>query len=164
MTAPRYVLILCFAIFLPGFAFLAGRAAAADALMIDTPDGAALQQAVEKIRLTRRDGETAPVTITLAAGTYRLKRPLVLDAKTVGEGLSLRGASNGKTVISGAIALTDVRRDGDAWRYSLPKAAADQASIPRVILVDGELRTAARHPDVGYLRVDQAAEDRRSGF
>ena len=60
--------------------------------------------------------------------------------------------------------LSAVSRDRrQRWHYKLPKDWKEFGT-PRVIVIDGQLRRAARHPNDGFLRIEQALPDRRSGF
>lgn len=149
-------------------------AAAEDGVTLQVHEAteAALRRAVDELAERRADGDDAPATITLARGTYRLKNPLEISADLVGPGLTIkpaqqpaqRASGDDKVILSGGMPLhaSSARPIDGRWRYPLPESESDSA--PRVILVEGQLRTAARHPNQGYFRIERAFEDRRSGF
>ncbi|WP_153556227.1 right-handed parallel beta-helix repeat-containing protein [Roseimaritima sediminicola] len=142
---------------------LSSLAVAQDVLSA-TPEGpATLDVVLGQLRTLREQGDAAPKTIRLQSGTYRLAETIRLDAALVGEGLTIEGAADQPTVLSGAMELqADDGTEQGRWRYDVPAAFATE--IPRVLVVDGRLRSPARHPNVGYARIVAAAENRRSGF
>lgn len=133
-------------------------------LRVEQPDAAALRAAVETMAKRRADGDTKRLTLRLPAGTYAFRKPLELSPEVVGEGLTLRADEPHQVIFSGGQPLVTANRDSDGhWRFPLP-ADGDQLRRPRVLVVDGKLRPAARFPAEGYLRIERAMEDRRSGF
>jgi len=91
------------------FLIMTGSAAMAqDAVINVTPDSS-LHLAIRKAREMRRLGKAQNVTIKLAAGIYRLDKPLVIRPED--SHLCLRG-EEGKTVISGAMALDGWKKKG----------------------------------------------------
>ena len=133
-------------------------------LPVSQPNAAALLDRLTEVRRLRDDGVPGPVTLVLPAGTYRLQSPLELDAGIVGDGLTLRAESVGDVIISGARLPLPPQRDGNGrWRYQLPRNWKATVA-PRELLINGQLHSAARHPNQGYLRIERALEDRRSGF
>ncbi|KAA5544278.1 right-handed parallel beta-helix repeat-containing protein [Roseiconus nitratireducens] len=137
--------------------------AAEDRVAVEQPTEDSLRRALVAITRRRDMGEHSPLTVTLPPGTIRLTEPIRLSEQVVGEGLTFRGADGGKTVLSGCGALAAPDRRGDRWYFPL-NVSVDGGPVPRLVLVDGKLRSPAREPNVGYHRIEQAAEDRRSGF
>jgi hypothetical protein len=84
------------------------------------------RQAIERARDARHDGQ--PVEIVLAAGTYFLDEPIVLDARD--SHTTLRAADGAAVTISGA------RRLSLAWRPSSLAAGALEASVPAGLRFD----------------------------
>lgn len=125
-----------------------------------------LLQQLDELRQQRRDGYSAPVTVTLPAGDYPLAKPLQLDAELVGNGLRLQAAAGKRVVISGAQPHLG-RRDVGACRYALSKPVVEQIQSDgglNLIVIDGKLHRPAMHPNLGYHRIERATEDRRSGI
>jgi len=155
------VLFVCFLV----LAATTGAATADDqrgsATRSGTNDG--LARAVAEVARARAAGDSSPRTIRLPAGTHRLTRAIELTERVVGEGLTIRGSDDGKTVISGAVVLQPSGHRDGKWRYTIP-GELTQATDVRFLVIDGRLRSAARHPNVGYLRIAAASADRRSGF
>ncbi|WP_218932967.1 right-handed parallel beta-helix repeat-containing protein [Roseimaritima multifibrata] len=132
-------------------------------LTVSSASAKSLTNSLAELRDLREAGDTSPIKIVLPAGTYQLETPLRLDDSIVGEGLTLQAESPHKTILSGAVNLKGTASEtGSSWRYDLP---IDYKGLPpRVILVNGTLQTAARHPNVGYSRIVASVPDRRSGF
>ena len=81
----------------------------------------AVAAAVEKVRAMRAAGETAPVTLELADGTYYFSRPLKLDARD--HDLTIRAKNRTKAVLSGSERLVwKPLSDANAKRM-IPKAS-----------------------------------------
>lgn len=141
-------------------------AAAADPLVIrvERPDGDALRGALQQVRELRTGGHAAAVVVELPSGVYRLTETISLDPAVVGEGLTLKAASPGEAILSGARAVGAATRNVEGrWRLKLPEEWRSQG-VPRQLLIEGRLRSAARHPNSGYFRIERALDDRRSGF
>ena len=135
-------------------------------LQVQAPTEAALQSALDQLAKLRAGGNRAAATVTLPPGAYRLQTPLELDSELVGDGLILTAAPGQEPVVlSGGTPLQPraaTPTDG-RWRYPLPEGWSDSPA-PRVVVIDGQLRSPARHPNHGYFRIERAFEDRRSGF
>ncbi|MCO6046707.1 right-handed parallel beta-helix repeat-containing protein [Aeoliella sp. ICT_H6.2] len=128
------------------------------------PSEAALRTVLENVRQRRTQGETQRLAVRLLPGTYHLSDTLRLDSTIVGEGLALHAADGTQVVFSGAQSLDPPTRDEQGnWRYPLPDGWKEHG-VPRAMLVEQTLTTAARHPNEGYMRIEQALPDRRSGF
>ncbi|CAK9014555.1 Beta_helix domain-containing protein, partial [Durusdinium trenchii] len=128
------------------------------------PEPAALTLVLEQVRELRAGGITAPVTVILPSGTYRFTQPIELTPAEVGDGLTLRAREAGEAVLSGGRLLETIEsEESGRWRYALPEGWRDQG-LPRVLVINGGLRSAARFPNEGYERIESAFADRRSGF
>ncbi len=124
----------------------------------------ALLEAISQVRELRAGGELSPAVILLPSGRYELLEPLRLTPAEVGNGLAIKAETAGEVVLSGSRSLGAPRRDPEGnWRYRLPENW-EQFGLPRVIMIDNQLRGAARYPATGYLRIERALADRRSGF
>lgn len=122
------------------------------------------KQTLSELREIRSMGVREPVTIELGSGIYTLRETVKLTPAIVGRGLKIKAEKPGEVTLSGATELTPIEHSQPGeWAYQLP-VGWDHAGVPRVISIEGELRSAARFPDSGYLRIEQALEDRRSGF
>lgn len=132
--------------------------------------GAAAPLATPRAALDRmpelaRQSPHAVVRVLLRAGTYRIDRPLVIERKHVPSRGSLTfTAEGGRAVLSGGQAITgwQVGDDG-SWSATIPDAVNGKWKF-RELLVNGRRRGRARHPNAGYLRIDKAFDDKRSGF
>lgn len=147
-------------------AILAVAPATAQTLQYSVAPGQpnSIHETLKEIKNARSEGFTGPVTVTVTEGTHRITKPIILDESLVAEGLTIRGANKQTTIITGSVPLTNHPSDDDAEvRYSLPKTSW-AANWPRAILVDGRLSTSARFPRNGFLRIQAALPDRRSGF
>ncbi len=132
---------------------------------IQVSDASELSSAITRIGAMRKRGIQTAATIQLASGTYALGEPLRLSGETVGDGLTIRSEKSGAAILSGGKRLRSPTRDEQGrWRFAMPSEWKTQIGVPRVILVDGQLQAAARWPKKGYLRVESALPDRRSGF
>jgi hypothetical protein len=123
-----------------------------------------LQRAQAELRARRQPGQSADVV--LHAGTYQLDAPLVFgpsDGGDDGGRVTWRGMGDAPPLLSGGLRLRGfaVAADG-TWSLQLP---ADQPPGGiRELFVGGERRPRARTPNGGFLRIDKAVADRRSGF
>ncbi|WP_149495646.1 right-handed parallel beta-helix repeat-containing protein [Roseiconus lacunae] len=122
-----------------------------------------LDVALKQIQHRRESGDSAAVVIRFRPGTIRLRSPLVINQSMVGEGLMFEAIEQSKTSFSGAVQLTPHRKEGRYWVYQVPETETLNQS-PTVLLVNQKLRRSARHPNVGYFRIEAAHKDRRSGF
>jgi len=106
------------------------------------------------------------VRVVLQGGRYYLAEPLVIGPRHVPAGgrLVFRSAEGQQAVISGGQPITgwSVHADG-SWSVRIPEAADGRWSF-RELFVNGQRRPRARHPNAGFLRVDEALADKRSGF
>lgn len=131
---------------------------------VNQPSEHELLRTLEQVRQLREDGARDPVTIVLHPGIYQLSQTLALTPAIVGQGLTLKAEAPDTVVVTGAAVLANPNREPQGnWRFSVP-GAPETLERPRAVLIDGRLQTAARFPSTGYLRVERALEDRRSGF
>ncbi len=101
-----------------------------------------------------------PLTVHLATGVHGISKPVVLTPKECrGQPLVFLGSGDGAgTVISGGRRLDGWRVDGDRWVHPW-----DGGTI-RELFVNGRRAARSRFPTEGWLRVDKALPDKRSGF
>ncbi|MEZ6087912.1 MAG: right-handed parallel beta-helix repeat-containing protein [Pirellulaceae bacterium] len=157
---------LLFAIVLLSSVFGNTLIAQEPALTIEVhPDANALQNALTSVKKLRSEGMREPVTLRLDAGVFECDKAIHLGPELVGDGLTLLGTGDGDVVISGGRRLVGEGRDSDGrWRYAMPDGWRSAIGIPRVLLIDSQMRSAARWPHEGYLRIERSLPDRRSGF
>lgn len=124
----------------------------------------AIHQTLDEIQAVRSDGTMAAITVTLTQGIHRITEPIRLNESLVADGLTIKAANNQPTIITGSIPLSgNASDDRTELRFQLP-AESTGTKWPRVILVNGQLSTSARFPQSGFLRIQEALPDRRSGF
>jgi len=121
--------------------------------------------AIDRLPELSRQSPDAVVRVLLRAGTYRIDRPLLIERKHVPSRGSLTFvADGGLAVLSGGRAITGWRvGDDGSWSVTIPDAANGKWKF-RELFVNGQRRWRARHPNAGYLRIDKAFDDKRSGF
>ncbi len=146
-------------------AFSSAAAAEAQRTTIALPAASALllTDALASVEQMRAEGEIAPVEIMLPTGTYELAAPIVLSPSIVGEGLILHAQHSLQAIISGGQRLPCQATSSGFCRYSLPEEWPHHER-PRQLVVEGQLRAAARLPRTGCFRIQEPLADRRSGF
>jgi parallel beta-helix repeat protein len=178
------------------FATFALLAHAGDSIMVQcvVPDDAnpttsnciPVSSVVEWIEFNApRDGSKGfktDVIIEFRAGVYRLRQPLVIDARIKGPGggrLILKGAEQGRTIFSGAIPLTyskseRMENSGKEFQVHLQEAQIDQLSdaverrfgqsaIPDMeLFFRADRMTASRWPNSGFGVVDSVTGDKQT--
>ncbi|MCA8989232.1 MAG: right-handed parallel beta-helix repeat-containing protein, partial [Planctomycetaceae bacterium] len=133
-------------------------------LTVAQPETGALLKTMAELRELRQQGLTDPVVIQIPSGTYRLTEPLQLTAADVESGLKFLATGNEPVVFSGARLLNAAgRTERGLVRYAVPEGINWEV-LPRLLLVEGQIMTPGRYPDQGYLRIEKALPDRRSGF
>ncbi|QDT65139.1 right-handed parallel beta-helix repeat-containing protein [Calycomorphotria hydatis] len=138
-------------------------AAQANDLNVPSATEKALQNSIDQLKALRANGNLEPATLTLPSGTIRLTSPLELTPEIVGQGLSILGATDGDTTLSGATQLLVAERSDTFATFPLPESLyTDEA--PRFLIINGQLTTSARFPNEDYLRIEQSLPDRKSGF
>lgn len=122
-----------------------------------TPDRplASLEGARDAIRRLRAAGAAGPVTVRVAGGTYRLRRPFVLepqDSGTAGAPVVYAAREGERPVFSGGLVLRGFRPNGPLWECDLPGVREGKLYF-RQLFVNGSRRPRARSPNEGYFRV-----------
>ncbi|HEV7280154.1 MAG TPA: right-handed parallel beta-helix repeat-containing protein [Pirellulaceae bacterium] len=144
----------------------------------DRADGSAERPFATPHRALERLAEVAPGTrdavlrIVFADGVHRLDRPIVLTgAHLPADGsLTFAAADGAAPIISGGIDVAGWTDAGEGvWQAPLPdifrQANEGQSRpLPRELFVGDARRPRARHPNEGFVRIDAALPDRRSGF
>src|SRR5215471_14671513 len=111
-------------------------------------------QAVRESRTPGRDTRGVPATIYFGPGLHIFYQPLVLGHDD--SGLTLAGALQGKTVLSGGRRIAGwkaVELDGKkVWAAEIPDVR-DGKWVFRELWVNGRRAVRARWPNKGYLKV-----------
>ena len=126
-----------------------------------------LERARDAIRLLKRPPGNSleqPVTLLVRGGTYFLKESLTLTAEDSGTAefpIAWRAYGDEKPVISGGRLLRDwqeVTVGGQTlWVAEIPEVQQGDWFF-RQLWVNGKLRTRARYPKQGYLKVAQVPD------
>lgn len=128
---------------------------------------ATLQRAQQAVRAKVAAGLTEDVQVVIRAGTYRLSEPLVFGPDDGGSDrfkVTYAAQRDERVVISGGRVIEGWRETGDGtWRATIPPVAAGDSAF-RQLFVNGRRAIRARHPNTGYLRVEQVGADRRTHF
>jgi hypothetical protein len=137
-----------------------GTLAAANAAKTDGPL-ATLAAARDAIRALKARGPLRePVTVLVAAGTYRLAETLVLepgDSGTAECPVTYAAAPGARPVISGGRAVTGwAEKAPGLWAADVPEAKARKWPF-RQLWIDGRRAVLARSPNEGFFRVLGAA-------
>lgn len=126
----------------------------------------ALQQ-VARVAPTSRD---ASIRIVFADGVHRLVGPIVVSRShvPVDGSLTFAAAEGAKPILSGGVEVRGwTAGENGVWQAELPEAfrqIGEARLLPRELFVAEERRPRARHPNEGFVRIDKALPDRRSGF
>lgn len=127
---------------------------------------ATFERALEAAAVHAHRDRKSSLAVVAQAGIFRVVAPIIISRPHVpAQGsLTLRAVDGAHVVISGGrtIAGWQLQADG-TWEAELPTAIREQLPI-RELFVNGERRPRARHPNSGFLRIDQAFPDKRSGF
>ena len=143
---------------------LANVAFANQRISLECSDAGSLSEQLGRLGELRKSGNDDPVIIELGDGTYRLQQTIKLSETEIGRGLTLQAKNPGQAILTGGRPLAAGRLDEQGnWRIKLP-ADWNRFGRPRTLVIDGKLSSAARHPNTGYLRIERALPDRRSGF
>jgi len=131
----------------------------------DTPF-ATIERALDELARRRAASDQRDASIVVHEGTYPIARPLKIEPRhsSPSGSLTIRAADGGRPVISGGRVLTgwNRRADGTLSRR-IDEVAAGRWTF-RELFVNAQRRPRARHPNAGYLRVEESAPDRRTGF
>lgn len=143
-----------------------GKQATPNLLKTDGPF-ATLERARDAIRLLKRqqsNGLEQYITVLVRGGTYFLKKPLVLtaeDSGTVEFPIAWRAYRDEKPIISGGRLLRDWQevtvRGKTLWLTEIPEVQQGNWYF-RQLWVNGKLRSRARYPNQGYLKVAQVPD------
>lgn len=146
--------------------------------IVASPDDGGLDAALQSLRSLRAAGKTGPALIRLEDGVYRLAKPIVLTDGDSGEGVTFRAVNRGKAVITGTVALPELKPLADAYaKTRIPASVQDKVfeadlkaagitdyGIPWFLdrekkgegmhlILNGKAATQARWPDDGYTAV-----------
>ena len=111
----------------------------------DEVAGKCLRASVEAARTMPK-----PAVVHLAAGTYRLEKPIVLGPEDSG----VTYVADGDVVISGARPVAGWRVEADGtWSAPVPWVKADRSGGFRSMRVNGAMRPRARLPKEGHFTV-----------
>ena len=120
-------------------------------VLVECRDIAAAQA---KLRTLRRQGKlTGPVEVVLAAGEYRITKPLRFtpeDSGTAQAPITYRAATPGTVTISGGMRIAGWRPEGNGvWQANVPQVRKGTLTF-RQLFVDGRRATRARSPNKGF--------------
>jgi parallel beta helix pectate lyase-like protein len=125
-----------------------------------------LARAQLEVRNLRQAHPDRGVVVMLRRGIYRLQQPLVFGPEDGGDETHavLWSVMPGEyVVISGGRVIDDWSvEEGDVFRAPLPGDLA--GTEVRDVYLAARRLPRARHPNKGWLRVDQAGQDRRTSF
>jgi len=168
---------LWFALF---FAYALSWTAAASAVdFYVAPDGndanpgtrdrpfATIARARDALRARIAEGLSADLTVLIRCGTYRLVEPVVFEPEDGGNDrfrVTYAAFPEEEPIFSGGRVITGWKADAKGnWTTEIPDVKTGKWTF-RELFVDGRRATRARHPNEGYLRVEQAGEDKRTNF
>lgn len=161
------------------FAPTTALSAAADEIVVhvaadgnDSSDGTASQpfatlgHALEAAQGLAGKNPDSDIRILVRSGVYRIAAPLTVSPTHVpaNGSLTISAPAEERVVISGGRTITGWRVEDDgSWTTSIPEVAAGKWRF-RELFVNDQRRPRARHPNAGYLRIDESFPDKRSGF
>ena len=120
-----------------------------DTTLSVAPDGQSLTEARDAIRALRRKGSTAPVTVMVHGGTYRLDEPFVLTAED--SNVTWSAYPGERPILSGGRRITGWQKGkGPIWTAPAP-------FYFRQLFVNGRRALRARTPTNGFYRIDGAS-------
>ena len=120
-----------------------------------------LSRALNAAGEARAANQQATLEIVLGAGRHQLEEPVVITAREAASGsLVIRGAADGKTILSGGKAIPGPWRrsthNQNVWETVLPEVREGKWFF-RQLFVNGERKTRARTPNNGFFRIDGAS-------
>ncbi len=128
---------------------------------------ATLTRARGAVRTLIAAGLTAPVTVLVRDGTYRITDPIILsplDSGTAAHSITYAAYPNERPVVSGGRAISGWTAQPDGtWTVDIPEAVGGAWPF-RELFVDGQRRPRARHPNSGFNRVSFAEPDQRTAI
>jgi len=101
------------------------------------------------------------ITVSIAAGTYRLTEPLVFepqDSGTAESPIVYEAVPGARPVISGGRPITGFRKQGDVWTATVPQAAGRDWAFEQ-LWVNGERATLAREPNRFFSYMSDVVEE-----
>lgn len=116
---------------------------------------ATLSRARDAVRGLKKQGALAePVTIYLCGGTYRIEKTIEFTAEDSGtekSPVTYAAVAGQRPILSGGRPITGWRKgNGSVWIATIP-AVKDGSWYFHQLFVNGQRRTRARTPNVGYL-------------
>ena len=128
---------------------------------------ATLQRAQQAVQEKVAAGLNVDVEVAIGAGTYRIEEPLVFGPRDGAAGkfkIAYRAQDGERAIISGGRRIEGWQQATDGtWRATIPKARGGNWAF-RQLYVNGRRAVRARHPNAGYLRVEEVGSDRRTHF
>lgn len=129
----------------------------------EVSDTHALQKIMDQIKGLRLKNDLSPQRIVLSDGIFRFSEILKITHEHSGDGLVIAAKTSGKAILCGSVPLAPPTRQGLFWDFPV-EGLVDADSVPRCLTINGNLSRPARHPNVGFLRIEKSLPDRRSGF
>jgi hypothetical protein len=128
---------------------------------------ATITRARDAVRGKISAGLTAPVTVQIRGGIYRVAQPIefsTADSGTADNSISYVACPDEMPVVSGGRAIDGwkVQADG-TWKVTIPEVKSGEWRF-RQLYVGGQRAIRARHPNADYLRVEQVGADERTNF
>jgi hypothetical protein len=131
-----------------------GRLAEANAARTDGPFATIERAQAEVRRLKAAGALTQPLTVCLRGGTYRVAQAIEFapeDSGTTAAPVTYAAYPGERPLISGGRPIGGWRRGpGELWTADVPEARAGAWTFHQ-LFVNGQRRTRARTPNVGYL-------------
>ncbi len=131
----------------------------------DGNDGplASLAGARDALRRLRADGQAAaPVRVVVAAGTYRVDKPIEFgpeDGGTADAAVRYEAAPGARPVISGGRTIGGWKPGPDGiWRTRVPEVAEGKWYFEQ-LWINGRRATRARFPNTGWHQVEAVREE-----
>ncbi|WP_158265156.1 right-handed parallel beta-helix repeat-containing protein [Blastopirellula marina] len=111
-------------------------------------------------------GEGDVIDVVMHDGVYQIEKPIEIGPEHQPSGCSMnfRALIGARPCISGGRKITGWKvTDDGVWTTEIPEAKDGKWRF-RELFVNSQPATRARHPNEGYLRIENALPDRRSGF
>lgn len=128
---------------------------------------ATLHRAATELARHHEIGTESDIEVILHDGRYQIEEPLTIGVGHLPRGghrVVFRAAPGATPIISGGRTITGWTRDpSGTLSVQLDDVAKGKWSF-RELFVNGQRRPRARHPNEGFLRIDEAFADKRTGF
>jgi hypothetical protein len=128
---------------------------------------ATIARARDAVRARIAGGLNADIEVLIRGGTYRIVEPIrfgLADSGSQQHGITYAAWPGQRPVISGGRVIGDWQvQDDGTWKTTVPEVKQGDWTF-RQLFVAGRRATRARHPNVGYFRVEEVGEDRRTNF